>query len=182
MWTTSKPRTTSRGDVYWDGPKGLLLQRHFLTAICYMMRLANVMVLPIQVAVDNIDADLFGKENRNAMFQPSDAQVHKIRTATYAIVQAAYAEALVRYGFFCPSCWHHLVFCSYVYNTALHQIYMCMTGKHVLPWGHQVGTGGSLPWFGRERIRALMLVCKCRIVGRFGVWKSAERITLCSNM
>ena len=49
-----------------------------------------------QVAIDNIDADLFGRGVRGGFFQPSDAMLHKIRNAMYDILREAYAEDLVR--------------------------------------------------------------------------------------
>lgn len=48
-----------------------------------------------QVAIDNIDADLFGRGVRGGFFQPSDAMLHKIRMAMYDILREAYAEDLV---------------------------------------------------------------------------------------
>lgn len=48
------------------------------------------------MAIDNIDADLFGRGVRGGFFQPSDAMHHKIRCAMYDILRDAYAEDLVR--------------------------------------------------------------------------------------
>ena len=48
------------------------------------------------MAIDNIDADLFGRGVRGGFFQPSDAMMHKIRSAMYTILREAYAENMVR--------------------------------------------------------------------------------------
>lgn len=48
------------------------------------------------MAIDNIDADLFGRGVRGGYFQPSDAMHHKIRSAMYEILRDAYADVLVR--------------------------------------------------------------------------------------
>ena len=49
-----------------------------------------------QVAIDSIDADLFGRGVRGGFFQPSDAMLHRIRTTMYDILREAYAEDMVR--------------------------------------------------------------------------------------
>lgn len=53
------------------------------------------MYLCAQVAIDNIDADLFGRGVRGGFFQPSDAMLHKIRVTMHDILREAYAEDLV---------------------------------------------------------------------------------------
>ncbi len=50
----------------------------------------------VQVAVDNIDADLFGRGVTGGFFQPSDAMKHKIRTTVHDILREAYRENMVR--------------------------------------------------------------------------------------
>ena len=49
-----------------------------------------------QVSVDNIDRDLFGRAVRGAMYQPSDATLHRHKTVAHDLVRAAYADDLVR--------------------------------------------------------------------------------------
>ena len=49
-----------------------------------------------QVTVDNIDADLFNTSVRGGMFQPADQMLHKLRTATYDLVRAAFDDCLAR--------------------------------------------------------------------------------------
>ena len=50
----------------------------------------------VQVAVDNIDADLFGRGVTGGFFQPSDAMKHKIRTTVHDILREAYRDNMVR--------------------------------------------------------------------------------------
>ncbi len=50
----------------------------------------------MQVSVDNIDTDLYGREIRGAMFQPSDQANDRILAKAHDLVRAAYADALVR--------------------------------------------------------------------------------------
>ncbi|KAK9817111.1 hypothetical protein WJX72_009705 [[Myrmecia] bisecta] len=45
-----------------------------------------------EVSVDNIDADLFGKGIKGGMWQPSDESLHRLRTAMYGLLGAAYEE------------------------------------------------------------------------------------------
>ncbi|KAK9845482.1 hypothetical protein WJX81_007602 [Elliptochloris bilobata] len=47
-----------------------------------------------EVTVDNIDADLFNTSIRGGMFQPADQMLHRLRTATYDLVRAAFADSL----------------------------------------------------------------------------------------
>jgi hypothetical protein len=49
----------------------------------------------VQVNVDNIDADLFGRPVRGAMYQPADEMHDKLKKATHQIVREAYKENLV---------------------------------------------------------------------------------------
>ena len=50
----------------------------------------------LQVSVDNIDRDLFGRAVRGAMYQPSDGTLHRHRAAAHDLVRAAYADDVVR--------------------------------------------------------------------------------------
>ena len=46
--------------------------------------------------MDNIDADLFNTSVRGGMFQPADQMLHRLRTATYDLVRAAFDDCLAR--------------------------------------------------------------------------------------
>ena len=46
--------------------------------------------------MDNIDADLFNTSVRGGMFQPADQMLHRLRTATYNLVRAAFDDCLAR--------------------------------------------------------------------------------------
>lgn len=50
----------------------------------------------MQVSVDNIDADLFGRGVPGGSFQPSDDNMHNMRTQAIAMLQEAYDKDLVR--------------------------------------------------------------------------------------
>ena len=50
----------------------------------------------LQVNVDNIDRDLFGRNVRGAMYQPVDETLDKYKRAAYDIVRAAYDDNVVR--------------------------------------------------------------------------------------
>ena len=50
----------------------------------------------LQVAVDNIDADLFGRGVRGGSFQPSDNTMHAIKTQAIGMLHEAYEHNLVR--------------------------------------------------------------------------------------
>lgn len=50
----------------------------------------------MQVAVDNIDADLFGRGVRGGSFQPSDNTMHAIKTQAIGMLHEAYDQNLVR--------------------------------------------------------------------------------------
>lgn len=47
-----------------------------------------------EVAVDNIDEDLFGRELRGGSFQPTDATLHHFRTETTRLVEEAYGDCI----------------------------------------------------------------------------------------
>ena len=57
-------------------------------------------VFPIQVNVDNIDRDLFGRNVRGAMYQPVDETLDKYKNAAFDVVRAAYDANVVREPFF----------------------------------------------------------------------------------
>ena len=50
----------------------------------------------MQVSVDNIDADLFGRGVRGGSFQPSDNTMHAIKTQAIGMLTEAYDKDLVR--------------------------------------------------------------------------------------
>lgn len=50
----------------------------------------------MQVSVDNIDADLFGKGVRGGSFQPSDDNMHDMKCQAIAMLHEAYDKDLVR--------------------------------------------------------------------------------------
>ena len=49
----------------------------------------------LQVNVDNIDSDLFGRNVKGAMYQPVDETLVKYKKAAYDIVRAAYDDNVV---------------------------------------------------------------------------------------
>ena len=49
----------------------------------------------LQVNVDNIDMDLFGRNVRGAMYQPVDETLDKYKKAAFDIVRAAYDDNVV---------------------------------------------------------------------------------------
>ena len=49
----------------------------------------------LQVNVDNIDRDLFGRNVKGAMYQPVDETLDKYKKAAYEIVWEAYVDNLV---------------------------------------------------------------------------------------
>lgn len=50
----------------------------------------------LQVSVDNIDADLFGRGVRGGSFQPSDDTLHAIKSQAIALLTEAYDKDMVR--------------------------------------------------------------------------------------
>lgn len=50
----------------------------------------------LQVSVDNIDADLFGRGLRGGSFQPSDDTLHAIKSQAIALLTEAYDKDMVR--------------------------------------------------------------------------------------
>lgn len=50
----------------------------------------------LQVNVDNIDRDLFGRSVRGAMYQPADRTFDKLKISAHKILHQAYAENVVR--------------------------------------------------------------------------------------
>ena len=49
----------------------------------------------MQVSVDNIDADLFGRAMRGGSFQPSDDTMHLIKSQAIVMVHDAYDQNMV---------------------------------------------------------------------------------------
>ncbi len=49
-----------------------------------------------QVSVDNIDADLFGRNVRGGSFQPSDDTLHAIKSRAFSLLTEAYDKDMVR--------------------------------------------------------------------------------------
>lgn len=50
----------------------------------------------LQVSVDNIDADLFGRGVRGGSFQPSDDTLHAIKSQAITLLTEAYDKDMVR--------------------------------------------------------------------------------------
>lgn len=49
----------------------------------------------LQVSVDNIDADLFGRNVRGGSFQPSDDTLHAIKSQAIGMLAEAYEKNMV---------------------------------------------------------------------------------------
>ena len=55
----------------------------------------QAVVMWLQVAVDNIDEDLFRQGVRGGSFQPSDNTLHAIKSKAYSLLAEAYNKDMV---------------------------------------------------------------------------------------
>ena len=67
----------------------------------------------IEVAVDNIDEDLFGRGVAGGMFQPSDHTIFRMRSAVADLLRDCYVANLV------PSCLSSWILCGLQWRAAL---------------------------------------------------------------
>ena len=66
----------------------------YCTNVCVYLILSKRAAL--QVSVDNIDADLFGRGVRGGSFQPSDDTLHAIKSQAITLLTEAYNKDMVR--------------------------------------------------------------------------------------
>lgn len=76
----------------WHAEEGvLLLVCWYTTACAYSLLMQHC----LQVSVDNIDADLFGRNVRGGSFQPSDDTLHAIKSQAIGMLAEAYEKNMV---------------------------------------------------------------------------------------